>query len=169
MKTNPIALSLSAAFLISMLACSSSSDQAAGSAAPGASCDVPADCAPFSCACPSGRRLDDSRVCENKACASEQRACAASCEATGNATAPRTPTGAGRVAVCDESLTAFAKCPPGPLDIAACKKLVGDTNCGKTAETYYQCANTHVSCVGGPSAPECVTQKKDAQDCALAF
>ena len=169
MKTNHLVLSFSAALLISTIACSSSSDPAAGSGAPGASCERPADCAPFSCACPSGRRLDDSRVCENKSCASEQSACAASCEATGNATAPRAPTGAGRVAVCDESLAAFAKCPPGPLDIAECKKLVGDANCGKTAETYYECANTHVSCVGGPSAPECVPQKTDAQKCALAF
>lgn len=169
MKTHPLALSLSAAFLVTMTACSSSSEPAAGSGPPGASCELAADCAPFSCACPSGRQLEDSRVCKNKACASEESACAASCEATGNATAPRTPTGAGRVAVCDESLTAFAKCPPGPLDIAECKKLVGDASCGKTAETYYQCANTHVSCVGGPSAPACLTEKEDAQSCALSF
>jgi hypothetical protein len=157
------------AFLTCILACSSSSSDSAGDGAPGASCGAAEDCQPYTCACPSGRSLDNTRVCENKSCATQERACAYTCEATGNDKAPRTPTGAGRVAVCDESLTAFAKCPPSSLDIAECKKLVGDENCGKTAETYYACANTHASCVGGPSAPECIPQKKESQSCMFAF
>ena len=35
------------------------------------------------------------------------------------------------------------------FQIAECKKLVGDANCGKTTEAYYQCANSHPMCLGG--------------------